>query len=107
MLSEISLVDPFTVAPVQVGPGCLRRDLTAPHGVRVWTVEIAPGAQWPHIDHHDVHGEVVYVLDGELIEGDRRIGAGTYVVFGPNSCHQPRSETGAMLLGFNLVQERV
>jgi len=39
---------------------------------------------------------------GELIEGEHRLGAGTYVVFGPNSDHWPRSETGVTLPGFNL-----
>jgi quercetin dioxygenase-like cupin family protein len=106
MLPDISMIDPLSIAPVQVGPGCLRRDLLAPDGVRVWMVHIASGAQWPHVDHHDAEGEIIFVLEGELLEGEHRIRAGTYVVFGPHSSHRPRSETGATLLGFNLLGER-
>ncbi len=105
MLPAISVLDPKTVAATPVGPGCTRRDLIAPDGLRVWVVDIAAGAQWPHVDVHDAAGEVVYVVDGELIEGDRRICAGAYVVFGPGSRHQPRSDTGATLLGFNLTSQ--
>jgi quercetin dioxygenase-like cupin family protein len=102
MLPDLSMINPMTIAAVTVGPGCTRRDLTAPAGVRVWMVHIEAGAQWPHVDAHDSGGEVLFVLDGELIEGEHRLSAGTYVVLGPNSHHRPRSETGVTLLGFNL-----
>jgi len=91
------------VAAVEVGPGCLRRDLPATGGVRVWVVDMAPGSQWPYVDVHDETGEEVFVASGELIEGDERFGPGTYVLFGPHSRHQPRTETGVRLFGFNLV----
>lgn len=83
-----------------VGPGCARRDLPAPGGVRAWVVDLAPGARWPRVDHHP-QGEAYLVLRGEVIEGDRRFGAGTYLDFAPGSSHRPRSETGARLIGFN------
>jgi hypothetical protein len=89
-------------AVVDVGPGCTRRDLPANDRVRVWVVDMAAGAQWPHVDHHDVHGEVVYVVSGELIEGDRRFGAGHCLTFGPHSRHRPRTDIGVRLFGFNL-----
>jgi hypothetical protein len=63
---------------------------------------MAPGSQWPHVDFHDA-GEGVYVVSGELIEGEQRFGSGTYLCFAPGSSHQPRTERGVRLLGFNLV----
>ncbi|MCI0570951.1 MAG: cupin domain-containing protein [Myxococcaceae bacterium] len=91
-------------APVEVGPGCLRRKLPSTRGAKVWVVDMAPGSQWPHVDVHDT-GEEVYVVSGELIEGEQRFGPGTYVSFPPGSAHQPRTETGVRLFGFNLVAE--
>jgi anti-sigma factor ChrR (cupin superfamily) len=91
------------LSPVQVGPGCLRWDLPATAGVRAWIVDIEPGAQWPHVDQHDEHGEQVWVISGEMIEGEQKFAAGTYLNFGPNSRHQPRSETGVRLFGINLT----
>jgi hypothetical protein len=89
------------VPGIEVGAGCLRRALPAVAGVRTWVVDMAPGAQWPHVDHHDT-GESYYVIHGEIIEGDARYGAGTYVAFGPDTRHRPRTETGVRLIGFNL-----
>jgi len=88
------------VAPIEVGPGCLRRDLAGHDGVRVWVVDMAPGSAWPQVDHHD-RGESYFVASGELIEGDRRYPAGTHVWFAPGSHHRPRTELGARLYGLN------
>ena len=92
------------VPPVEVGPGCTRRALPSTDDVRVWVVDIAAGHQWPHVDHHDT-GEEFLVVSGEVIEGDRRFGPGTYVFFEPGSSHQPRTETGVRLFGFNLLRK--
>jgi hypothetical protein len=43
------------------------------------------------------------VLSGEVIEGDVRHPAGSYVVFAPGSRHRPRTETGARILGLTLA----
>ena len=94
-------IDPDTVDPVDIGPGCLRRNLPTAGGLRAWVVDMAPGAMWPHVDRHDAYGEQVFVVSGELIEGDRRFGAGSYLFFGPYSCHQPRTDTGVRLFGVN------
>lgn len=94
------------VPPVQVGPGCIRRDLPSRPGVRLWIVDIDPGAEWPHVDVHDVHGEDVLVLSGELIEDGRRFGPGTYLQFSPHSQHRPKTDAGVRLFGFNLVSVR-
>ena len=87
---------------IDLGGGCLRRDLPAPPGVRVWIVELAPGSRWPRVDRHDT-GEVYLVLEGEVIEGETRHPAGTHVCFPPGSRHRPRSEIGARLFGFHLT----
>jgi hypothetical protein len=38
------------------------------------------------------------VLSGEVIEGDRRHGPGSYVVFAQGTSHRPRTETGVRTL---------
>ena len=101
--SMLDAIDPDDIAPVEVGPGCFRRDLPTADGARAWIVDMEPGAEWPYEDVHDEHGEQLIVVSGELIEGDRRFGAGTYVLYGPNSRHRPRTVTGVRLFGFNLV----
>jgi anti-sigma factor ChrR (cupin superfamily) len=103
MGADLTTVRVDEVAGIEVGPGCRRRDLPAGDGVRVWVVDMAPGSSWPHVDVHDQAGEEVFVVSGELIEGERRFGPGTYLLFGPDSRHQPRTETGVRLFGFNLA----
>ncbi|MDI9239182.1 cupin domain-containing protein [Lysobacter sp. LF1] len=89
------------VPALEIGEGCTRRDLPAAPGVRFWVVEMAPGAQWPVVDHHET-GESYYVISGEVIEGEARHGAGTYVYFAPDSRHRPHTQTGVRLIGMNL-----
>jgi gamma-glutamylcyclotransferase (GGCT)/AIG2-like uncharacterized protein YtfP len=90
------------VPAIEVGPGCRRRDLPSAAGVRAWIVEMDPGSQWPHVDQHPT-GEDVYVLEGEMIEGEQHYPAGSYLHFLPGSSHQPRTRTGLRLFGFNTV----
>ncbi|MEO7755045.1 MAG: cupin domain-containing protein [Dokdonella sp.] len=90
------------LAAIEVGVGCTRIDLPSGKHVRIWIVDMAPGAQWPHVDQHDAQGEEVFVVSGELIEGEQRYGAGHFLSFAPHSRHRPRTESGVRLFGFNL-----
>jgi anti-sigma factor ChrR (cupin superfamily) len=90
---------------IAVGPGCSRRDLPPVAGVRSWVVDMAPGSIWPAVDDHPT-GEAYVVLSGEVIEGHARFGAGTCVTFAPGSRHQPRTDSGVRLFGFNPAETR-
>ncbi|MBC5815008.1 MAG: cupin domain-containing protein [Candidatus Eremiobacteraeota bacterium] len=94
-------VDVETIDPVFVGPGCVRRDVSVEGPVRAWVIDMAPGSEWPFTDQHDEMGELVYVVSGELIEGETRYKAGTVVRYGPHSSHRPRTQTGVRLFGYN------
>ncbi|MCP3098649.1 cupin domain-containing protein [Myxococcus sp. K15C18031901] len=74
--------------------------------MRVWVVDMAPGSRWPSVDVHDT-GEAVLVVSGELIEGEQRLGPGSYLFFSPTSQHQPRTEIGVRLFGINPVASSV
>ncbi|MFD1539274.1 cupin domain-containing protein [Nonomuraea guangzhouensis] len=102
MEPEAQAVHIDDVVPVEVSPGIVRRRLTATEGARGWLIDFAPGTQWPEVDVHEGE-ERYYVLSGEVIEGETRYEAGTYVVFAAGSRHQPRTETGARMLGINLL----
>jgi anti-sigma factor ChrR (cupin superfamily) len=103
MPPEFDVIKVDAAPEIQVGPGCVRRDLPSRNGVRVWIVDMAPGSQWPYVDAHDASGEDILVVKGELIEGERTIPAGSFVRFAPHSRHQPRTITGVRLFGFNLA----
>ncbi|GHF82528.1 cupin domain-containing protein [Kitasatospora xanthocidica] len=91
------------VEPVEVAPGIVRRRLTATGYARGWLIDFAPGSRWPEVDVHDAE-ERYFVLSGEVIEGEERHPAGSYVVFAPGSSHRPRTETGARMLGVTVTK---
>jgi len=101
-IEMLEAMTPEDVAPLEIGPGCFRRDLPGPAGARLWIVDMEPGAQWPYVDVHGDQGEQVWIVSGDLIEGERSFGPGTYLSFAPNSAHQPRTESGARLFGINV-----
>lgn len=94
-------LNPDDIQPVKIGPGCWRRDVPTLGPVRAWFVDIEAGAQWPHVDQHGAFGESVFVISGQMIEGEDCYGPGSYLFFHADSRHQPRSETGVRLFGFN------
>lgn len=100
--NDILALRPEEQPRLLIGDGCYRRDLPSASGIRVWVVEMDPGSEWPHVDDHPT-GEDYYVLEGEVIEGERRYASGTYVHFARGSSHQPRTESGVRLLGINVV----
>jgi len=87
---------------VQVGDGCTRIELPSRGGVRIWIVDMKPGSEWPLVDSHGGGGEDVFVVSGEVIEGEARYGPGAFLKYGPHSRHRPRTEAGARLFGLNV-----
>ncbi|REE96616.1 cupin domain-containing protein [Thermomonospora umbrina] len=85
----------------EVAPGITVRMLPGMAGIRTWVIDLAPGAEWPEPDVHETYGEAYFVVEGEIIEGDRTYGPGTYVAFGSETSHRPRTETGVRAFGFN------
>jgi len=69
-------------------------------GARVY--DIAAGVEWPEVDHHSID-ESIYVVDGELIEGEHHYPAGSFLHYQPGTSHQPRTETGVRILVFGLA----
>ena len=92
--------DVDAVPVVDIGAGCTRRDLPSAPGVRVWVVDIAPGAAWPSVDLH-TDAECVFVVSGTLVEAGREYPPGTYVRFDRGSSHRPSSPDGVRLFGVN------
>ncbi|SPL98386.1 anti-sigm factor, ChrR [[Actinomadura] parvosata subsp. kistnae] len=98
---QIVPVEVDEVPPMELAPGIHVRMLPGMPGIRTWVIDLAPGAEWPDLDAHETYGEAYFVVSGELIEGERTHGPGTYVAFGPETSHRPRTETGVRAFGFN------
>lgn len=91
------------VEPHEVAPGILYRTLQTTDNAWGWVIDFAPGTEWPRVDHHETE-ERYFVLSGVVIDGDDNHGPGAYIVFAPGSRHQPRTETGARMLGINMTR---
>jgi len=69
----LEAMTPDDIVPLEVGPGCYRRALPGPDGARVWIVDMEPGSQWPCEDIHGDQGEQVWIVSGDLIEGEKSL----------------------------------
>jgi anti-sigma factor ChrR (cupin superfamily) len=58
-------------------------------------VRLAPGAETPRHDHPG--GEEIFVIDGDLNDGNGRYRAGSWVRYPPGSSHQVHTEGGCTL----------
>ena len=86
--------------PFPEAPGVSFRVLKthSPRNGATLLLRFEPGSAYPA--HRHPEGEEYYVLEGELVDGARRYGAGTYVWHPPGSAHAPRSDGGATVLVF-------
>ena len=74
--TQMRVTMPSDADAIEIGSGCIRRDLPSQPGVRIWMVEMILGSTWSRVDKHDEKGEDYVVLSGSLIEGDRLIEVG-------------------------------
>jgi quercetin dioxygenase-like cupin family protein len=58
-------------------------------------IHMCPGTTYP--SHHSERGQAVFVVDGELVVGDRRLGRGSYGWLPANIEHKPSTEEGCVL----------
>jgi hypothetical protein len=100
---DIRVVQVDDVEAVEVVPGIVGRRLPASEWARGWMYDFAPGTEWPEVDVHEGE-ERYFVVAGEFIDRDRRLGPGSYVVFAPGSSHRPRTEVGARMLGISILR---
>ena len=86
--------------PFEEAPGVSFRVLKThpPGNGATLMLRFEPGSAYPA--HRHPGGEGYYVLEGELLDGARAYGAGTYVWHPPGSAHAPRSDAGAVVLIF-------
>lgn len=98
--SKFLATDTMPWRPFDEAPGVSFRVLkTHPPGKgATLLLRFEPGSAYPA--HRHPAGEEYYVLDGELADGGRRYGAGTYVWHPPGSAHRPTTAVGATVLVF-------
>ncbi len=94
------IVDTSTLPVTEVAPGISRWSMPAGDALSVWLIEFAPGTRWPVVDHHDTIEEV-FVIEGDFEDEGRRYGAGAFLHFEPGTSHQPSTETGGRMFGYN------
>lgn len=85
------------IPPEPVVPGITRRRLPSSGQVLMRVFDLAPGIVWPEVDVHD-RDELIYVVDGVLVEGDRHYPAGSFLHYQAGSRHQPSTEVGVRIL---------
>ncbi|GAA1698884.1 hypothetical protein GCM10009765_55410 [Fodinicola feengrottensis] len=87
------------VESTEIFPGITRRALPSGGQVPVRVFDMAPGTVWPQVDVHD-RDELIYIVSGELVEGETRYRAGMYLYYEPGTKHQPATDEGVRLLLF-------
>jgi hypothetical protein len=76
-------------------PGMLTANLcSAGHALKL--IMWQPGAEAPHHPHPG--GEDIFVLRGELCEGDQRDGRGSWLRLHPGEWHSPHVEAPTLIL---------
>ena len=58
-------------------------------------IHMCPGTTYP--SHHSELGQAVFVVDGELVVGDRRLARGSYGWLPADVEHAPNTEKGCVL----------
>jgi anti-sigma factor ChrR (cupin superfamily) len=83
--------------PSTVAPGVFVKDIAVTDGWEMQVVRCEPGARFPVHTHE--RPEFLFVLEGELVQGGRRLGPGWASVAAPGSVDDNvHSETGCVLV---------
>lgn len=83
--------------PSKLAPGLSVKDVAVTDGLELQLVRLDPGARIPVHTHESP--EFIYVLEGELIIGEERLGGGGASVASVGSKHSDvRSETGCVFV---------
>jgi len=83
--------------PSTFAAGVLVKDIATTDGWEMQVVRVEPGARFPVHAHE--RPEFIYVLEGELIQGGRRLGPGWASVASAGSVDDDvRSDTGCLFV---------
>ena len=83
--------------PSAVAPGVFVKDVAITAGWEMQIVRFEPGARFPVHTHE--HPEFLFILEGELVQGGRRLGPGWASVASPGSVDDDvYSETGCVFV---------
>jgi anti-sigma factor ChrR (cupin superfamily) len=90
-------VDDLPWRPSAMAPGIFVRDIAATDGWEMQMVRCEPGARFPVHTHEGP--EFLFVLEGELVQGSRRLGPGWATVGAAGSVDADvRSDTGCLFV---------
>lgn len=90
------------MAAVELAPGVLRRAPYSSERIGVFVIDMEPGTTFPRVDHHD-DVEQYLIVSGTFIDNGVVHTAGTFVHYGAESSHRPRTDTGGRLFGYGLL----
>ncbi|PYM92618.1 MAG: hypothetical protein DME04_14730 [Candidatus Rokuibacteriota bacterium] len=90
-------VDDLVWRPSKVAAGVFVKDLAVTDGWEMQIVRFEPGTRFP-VHTHEAP-EFVFILEGELVQGGRRMGPGWASVASAGSIHEDvYSETGCVFV---------